>query len=260
MAEERREFDDVLAEAQQKGYAEADPTADVDGWDSLYKIVILATLSYGQRFSISGVARQGIRHVTTRDIEYAENLNYCIKLLAKAEQVNGSLQMEVHPCLVPHTHPLASVSGVYNAVLVEGDQVGRVMFYGKGAGAEPTGSAVVADMVEAARNVVHGSRGRVPCRCSAEAKVRPVADIRSKVCLRMQVVDQPGVLGQIATVFGQQGVSLASVVQLQPVGSAAEIVLVTHEVAQRQLTAALDILEGMPSVMEVCSVLHVEEE
>jgi homoserine dehydrogenase len=260
MTEERREFGDVLREAQRKGYAEADPTSDVDGWDSLYKIVILATLAYGQRFSVDQVARQGIRHVTPRDIEYAENLNYTIKLLAKAEEIGGTVQLEVHPCLVPKSHPLAAVSGVYNAIMVEGDAVGRVMFYGRGAGAEPTGSAIVADLVEAARNVVHDSRGRIPCRCSAPGNVRPVGEIRSKFCVRMNVADRPRVLAQIAGVFGDNEVSLASVVQLESTGDSAEIVLVTHEVAQKQMDVALLQIEELSCVSEVCSVLHVEEE
>ncbi|NCO38494.1 MAG: homoserine dehydrogenase [Armatimonadetes bacterium CG_4_10_14_3_um_filter_66_18] len=260
MTEDRREFDDVLREAQQKGYAEADPTADVDGWDSLYKIVILATLAYGQRFSVDQVARQGIRHVTSRDIEYAENLNYTIKLLAKAEEIGGTVQLEVHPCLVPKAHPLAGVGGVYNAIMVEGDAVGRVMFYGRGAGSDPTGSAVVADVVEAARNVVHGSRGRIPCRCSAPANVRPVAEIRSKYCVRMNVADRPKVLAQIAGVFGDNEVSLASVVQLESTGDSAEIVLVTHEVTQKQVDLSLCQIGELGCVSEVCSVLHVEEE
>lgn len=260
MTEKRRPFADVLTEAQANGYAEADPSADVDGWDSLYKLVILTALAYGQQVDLEAVARQGIRHVTPRDIAYAENLNYVIKLLATVEQVDGALQLEVHPCLVPKSHPLAGVNGIYNAVLVEGDSAGRVMFYGRGAGGAPTGSAVVADLCEASRNVVAGSRPPVSRRRRENLQVRPVGEIRSKFCLRMNVDDRPGVMAQIAGVFGHNLVSLASVVQLESTGEQAEIVCVTHEVAQYQMDAALARLQELACVSEICTVLHVEEE
>jgi len=260
MTEKRRPFTEVLKEAQANGYAEADPSADVDGWDSLYKLVILTALAYGQQVDLEAVARQGIRHVTPRDIAYAENLNYVIKLLATVQRVEGALQLEVHPCLVPKTHPLAGVTGIYNAVLVEGDAVGRVMFYGRGAGGGPTGSAVVADVCEAGRNLVADGRKRTPPRRREDIRVRPTGDIRSKFCLRMNVADRPGVLAQIAGVFGDNQVSLASVVQLESTGEQAEIVCVTHEVCQYQMDAALTRMRSLACVSEICSVLHVEEE
>jgi len=260
MARENRDFGEALAAAQQLGYAEADPTADVEGFDSLYKIAILASIAFGSRVPVGEVYHEGITGVAAADIRYARQLGFSIKLLAIAALDNGALDIRVHPTFVPVEHPLANVNGVYNAVLVRGRQVQDVMFYGRGAGAGPTGTAVVGDVVDCARNLVQGAAGRVPCRCFRSLPLLPIDAVRCRNYVRMRVVDRPGVIGQIATCFGSHGVSLASVFQPEDeVGPAlAEIVWITHEVREAQMKAALAQIRTLPEVKEIPSVIRLE--
>lgn len=259
MTREGSNFRDVLAEAQKLGYAEADPTSDVDGFDSMYKLAILASIAFSTPINIQNIQREGIRGVTARDIEYARELGHVIKLVALARQHDdGSLELRVHPALVSNEHPLSNVNEVFNAVVVRGDAVGDVMFYGRGAGADPTGSAVVGDIIEAARNIASGGRNRLHHEPTQAPQVRAFEDFETRFYVRTQVPDQPGMLAQIATTFGQQGVSLESIVQKKTDGGVAEIVWMTHRTKQRNMDSSLAAFKSLEAVREVSSLLRVE--
>jgi len=259
MARDGGDFEAVLAEAQSLGYAEPDPSADVDGYDAMYKLAILASIAFSTPVDIRDIYHDGIRHVDVRDIEYARELGFVIKLIALGRQhPDGELELRVHPTLLPVDHPLANVNDVHNAVLVHGDAVGDVMFYGPGAGAEPTGSAVVGDMVEAARNFRRNARGRILHAPVHTSKVKDWAEFETRFCLRMQVTDRPGMLAQIASVFGQKGVSLESIVQRRTDGDCAEIFWMTHCTSQRAMARSIGEFNRLEAVREVSSVLRVE--
>lgn len=261
MARERHGFDEVLAEAQALGYAEADPTADVDAYDATYKLAILATIAFGTPVRERDIYREGIRKVTLRDIENARGLGYVIKLVASAWQhEDGELELRVHPTLLPVDHPLANVNDAFNAVLVEGDAVGEVMFFGRGAGGQPTGSAVVGDIVEAARNIAAGASGHPRPHPLHTARIKDFAEVETRFCVRMQVVDRPGMLAQIAGVFGEKGVSLESIVQQKSDGGTAEVFWMTHLTSQRAMGRSLNEFNRLDAVREVSSVLRVEGE
>ncbi|HEX8550319.1 MAG TPA: homoserine dehydrogenase [Abditibacteriaceae bacterium] len=266
MTREGLDFADVLAEAQALGYAETDPTADVDGFDTMYKLSILAGIAFDTPINLDDIYREGIRGVSARDIEYATELGFVIKLVAIARQDdNGELELRVHPALLPQTHPLANVNEVFNAVLVEGDAVGDVMFYGRGAGMEPTGSAVVGDVVAIARRLRCGGnvapeREVVANSTVPLAKFKAAGEIETRFCVRMQAVDRPGMLAQIATVFGEKGVSLDSIVQKKSDGEVAEIFWLTHRTSQRAMARSLNEFNRLDAVREVSSVLRVEGE
>jgi homoserine dehydrogenase len=253
-----------LQEAQDLGYAEADPTSDVDGYDTLYKLAILASIAFDSPIKIEDIYREGIRSVSARDIEYATELGYVIKLIALGRRhENGELELRVHPTLLPKTHPLASVNDVFNAVLVHGDAVGDVMFFGRGAGMEPTGSAVVGDLIAIARRITSGARVAKPSakpKEPGEAPIGSFAEVETHFCVRMQVADRPGMLAQIATIFGEKGVSLESIVQKKTDGDTAEIFWMTHRTSQRAMARSLNEFNRLDAVREVSSVLRVEGE
>ena len=259
MTSDGLDFATVLAEAQAQGYAEADPTADIEGWDAARKIAILASIAFGARITVDDVATEGITGITAEDIAYARELGYVVKLLAIAKNGSDGIDVRVHPAFLPLRHPLASVNGVFNAIYVRGDAVGEVMFYGRGAGQMPTASAVVADIIDVARDIRHGVSGRILCTCFEEARLCAAAKVESPYYLRLLVDDKPGVLAAIAGVFGSQEVSLNSVIQKRKVNNRAEIVLVTYRVSDANLRLAVKILEGM-SVAQVASVIRVEAE
>ena len=261
MTEEGLPFEEVLAEAQRLGYAEADPTNDVEGIDARYKIAILAAIAFGHRLDVDDIYAEGISRITPADIEYAREMGYAVKLLATARRIdNGeTLDIRVHPALVPHEHPLAQVSGVFNAVWVVGEACGQVMFYGRGAGSLPTGNAVAGDVIDCARNIAAGTRARVPCTCVGRASVAPIEEVHSETYVRMIVKDRPGVLGSIATILGQEGVSIQSVVQRGGGQDAAEIVWIMHRGEERKLQSALGAISQLGIVDEVCSVIRVVE-
>ncbi len=259
MTNEGLSFDEILADAQRLGYAEADPTNDVEGIDAKYKIAILAAIAFGARVNVDEIHNEGIRNIAPTDIDYATQMGYAIKLLATARRNAGALDIRVHPALVPLSHPLAQVNGVFNAVWVVGDACDQVMLYGRGAGALPTGSAVAGDVLDCARNIIAGTRSRVPCTCRGTATIMPIDEVRARTYVRMRVKDRPGVLGSIATIFGQEGVSIASVVQRDSMGELAEIVWIMHEGAQRNLRSALGAIGQLGIVDEVCSVIRVVE-
>jgi len=258
MSEEGSNYADVLKEAQAKGYAEADPTSDVGGLDAARKLAIIASIAFNTRVSFDNVYVEGITKITARDIEYAKELNYAVKLLAIGKAQDGEIEVRVHPTLIPAEHPLASVNDVFNAIFVCGDAVGDVMFYGRGAGELPTASAVAGDIINAGRNILKGVRGRVGCTCYDHKKIKDMGDSRSKYYVRLKVLDRPGVLAAIASVFGNQEVSLASVIQKRNIEHIAEIVWVTHDVLERNIQDALKIIAGLSIVEEVCNVIRVE--
>lgn len=274
MMREGGDFEPILADAQRLGYAEADPTADVDGLDAADKIAILASLAFGGRIKLADVYSEGIRHVTAADISYAKRLGFVIKLLAIARRdvcpVSNEhleeLQLRVHPTLVPEAHPLASVNDVYNAILVEGDPIGQVMFFGPGAGAGPTASAVVADILNIAATLVSGqglettaktANPLLACTHQHYCKVSPMADIVSRFYVRLVAEDEPGVIGKLGQCFGDHEVSLESVVQVGMRDHRAEIVVVSHEVPEANCQTALDELREFPEIHSVASVLRV---
>lgn len=258
MSEEGSNYNDVLKEAQEKGYAEADPTSDVGGLDAARKLAILASIAFNTRVSFDDVYVEGITKITARDIEYARELGYALKLLAIGKGHGGEIEVRVHPTLIPENHPLASVNNVFNAIFVRGDAVGDVMFYGRGAGELPTASAVAGDIISAGRNILKGVRGRIGCTCYDHKKIKDMGDSRSKYYVRLKVLDRPGVLAAIASVFGNQEVSVASVIQKRNIDQNAEIVWVTHDVLERNIQDALKIIAGLSIVEEVSNVIRVE--
>ncbi|MBD3880775.1 homoserine dehydrogenase [Phormidium tenue FACHB-886] len=272
MQTEGSSFEAVLADAQQLGYAEADPTADVDGLDAADKIAILASLAFGGRIKLPEVHCEGIRQVSAADIAYAEKLGFVIKLLATAKRDGASdldrLQVRVHPTLVPTTYPLASVNGVYNAILIEGDPVGQVMFFGPGAGSGPTASAVVSDLLNIAAILKVGRGAAVQAdgkplldpllACSHQdyCTIAPITDLVSRFYARVLTKDSPGVIGRLGTCFGNHDVSLESVVQIGLRDDRAEIVVITHHVQEGNFRQALEEIRAFES-LTVPSVLRV---
>src|SRR5438045_1515007 len=260
MTESGASFVDALREAQELGYAEPDPTNDVEAWDAAYKLAILASLAFGAPVMPEQVWREGITHVSQRDILYAAKMGYRIKLLAIARLVGGQVEARVHPSLVHQGSMLASVNGSFNAVQVEGDLIGTALFYGRGAGSEPTSSAVIADLIALGTHVGRGAM-QLPPQADGRS-LRPMRDLRSRYFLRLLTLDRPGVMAAIATVLGDRGISLASVVQKESVVlgddvPGAEIVLTTHTASEAALQEAITILAGMPVVKTLGSVLRV---
>ena len=258
MSDEGSSYSDVLAEAKQKGYAEADPTSDVEGYDAARKLAILASIAFNTRVSFKDVFVEGITKVTARDIMYARELNCAVKLLAIGKDLDGKIEVRVHPTFIPQNHPLASVNDVFNGVFIHGDAVGDVMFYGRGAGELPTASAVVGDVIDCARNILKGARGRLSCTCYDHKLIKDIGETRTKYYVRMKVLDRPSVLAAIASVFGNQEVSLASVIQKRNIENIAEIVWVTHDVLENNIQDALKIIGGLSIVEEISSVIRVE--
>lgn len=256
MAQRGSDYADVLAEAQRLGYAEPDPTADVEGIDAAYKLVILCGLAFHVDVSPSDVMRTGITRLTARDFRYARELGYAIKLLASGRLVDGELVATVQPAFVPQSEPLARVDGVLNAVQVEGDLVGRVLFEGPGAGPMPTASAVLADVLDVARDLV---AGRPPAETIAyrPVRVRPATKVVSRFYLRVTVVDRPGVLARIAAILGKHKISIASVIQFEVDAAAgtAELVITTHATPGGELASAVRQIEALDVVTEVGNVL-----
>ena len=261
MADEHLDYDEVLKDAQEKGYAESDPTADVGGLDAARKVVILSSIAFNTRFSLDDVKVEGIENVEACDIKYASSLGYAVKLLgiAKNDPENG-VTLRVTPTMIPLGHPLAGVNGVYNAVFVNGDAIGEAMFLGLGAGRLPTASSVCGDIIDIARNMQHKSTGRINCTCFEEKKLCPPEKMSAPAYIRLQVADKPGALAAIAAAFGAQNVSLRNVIQTNDVlSSKAEIVVITHSVSEANLQMALQILSVLPVVEKISCVIRVED-
>lgn len=256
MASEGLDLDDVVAEAQRLGYAEADPSADVDGHDAAAKAAILASLAFHTRVSLEDVAVEGIMGLTADDIAWASRTGQVVKLLAIAERTADGVVVRVHPALVPETHPLAGVRGAFNAVFVEASAAGELMFYGRGAGGAPTASAVLGDVVSAARHRVLGGKGPIESSY-AQLPVLPASQALTRVQIRIDVQDRPGVLAKVAAVVAEHGVSIEAVRQA-PVGEVAHLVVTTHAARQDALDKTVEAIRGIDVVDRVVSVLRVE--
>lgn len=263
MQTEGSDFNDVLADAQRLGYAEADPTADVDGLDAADKIAILASLGFGGRINLQDVYCEGIRQVSKTDIAYAEKLGFVIKLLAIAKGQGddySQLSVRVHPTLVPQSHPLASINGVYNAILVEGEPIGQVMFFGPGAGAGATASAVCSDILSLVANLKTNTPKANPllaCSHQNYSQISPISELITRFYTRFLTKDHPGVIGKLGTIFGKYNVSLESVVQTGFHGELAEIVVVTHDVKEGDFRQALAEIKSLEAIDSIPSILRV---
>jgi homoserine dehydrogenase len=252
MTQEGLSFEEALRRAQEKGYAEADPTSDIEGEDAAFKLAILASIAFETRILPQEVPCEGIRRISATEIEYAKKLGYVIKLLATAKRTAEGLVLHVHPALVPQSHPLASVSNEYNALFIKGDAVGELMLYGKGAGSLPTASAVVGDLLYIIQN--RGAQGGY----ARPQDIPVIGEGTGEYYIRLQVQDQPGVLGTIATVFGRYAISVASVVQQGQGEDVVPVVFITHRVDKAALDKALQEIEGFPEVLKIASILRVE--
>ena len=262
MTDEGCSYEVVLKEAQEKGYAEANPSADVDGLDAARKAAILASLAFNTRVELKDVSVEGITKITPDDINYAKNLGYAVKLLAVGkDSPEPGIDVRVHPVFLPQEHPLAAVNGVFNAIFVHGNAIGEAMFYGQGAGSLPTASAVVSDIIDVSRDIVNSTFGRIRCTCFEQKPLCPIEETESSYYVRLLVDDKPGVLGQIAKAFGDAAVSLKSVIQTQRnIVDHAEIVAITHVVRHASIQKALQALKELPVVDEIFNVIRVEKE
>ncbi len=259
MADDGASYADALAEAQSLGYAERDPTADVEGYDAGAKVAIMASIAFGARVVAGDVYHEGISGISVADIEFAADLKHCIKLLAVAEQTvaddgEDQIGVRVHPTLVPLDHPLASVNGSFNAVFLEGGAAGDLMLYGRGAGGRPTASAVLGDLIDAATNLRQGTASGIGAL--ERARIAPIDDVVSAYYLNIEVEDRPGVLAAVAAVFGSHEVSIRSMEQ-EGMGGEARLVFITHGARERDLRATLADLRSLDAVRAVGSVLRV---
>jgi len=263
MATTGEELGQAVKQAQEHGYAEADPTADVEAYDAAAKVAILASLAFHTRVSTADVYREGITAITPEDVAWAAETGHVIKLLAVAERTpadgggSSGIVVRVHPALVPNEHPLAGVRGAFNAVFVEAEAAGPLMFYGKGAGGVPTASAVLGDVVTIARHLVHGGRGPIESRY-ADLPVLSMADAVTRYQVRLRVADRPGVLAKVAQAFAANGVSIEAVRQSGSRGDHADLLVVTHAAREAALSATVAMLDGLDVVSAVLSVLRVE--
>ncbi len=258
MRETGREFADVLAEAQNLGYAEADPAFDVDGIDAAHKLALLAALAFGGRPRFDAIHIEGIRHVSAMDIAFADQLGYRIKLLGVARMTGDGLEQRMHPCMVPAHSPIGQVEGVYNGVVVEGDQVGSVVHEGRGAGAGPTASAVVGDLVDLARGAMFPTFG-VRARSLADHAIAPMSSHAGCYYIRLMVLDQPGVLADISAVLRDHEVSIESLIQRgRNPGQPVPIVLTSHDTTEAHMRGALDRIAALPAVLEPPRMIRIE--
>jgi len=262
MADGGDDFTVVLKEAQAHGYAEADPTLDVEGTDSAHKLQILASLAFRTYVDLKDIYTEGIASITQQDVGYARELGCRIKLLAIAKLADGGLEVRVHPTMIPAGSPLAAVAGVFNAVFITGDNVGDLMFYGRGAGQLPTASAVVSDLVEIASRLANGIPALhldLPEAGRSPIPLRPMDAIRSAYYLRVMAADRPGVLSQVAGILGRNDISILSVIQKhRAAAEAVPVVMMTHEAAERDLRAALAEIDRLPVVASRTTVVRVE--
>ena len=260
MDETGADYAEVLAEAGRLGYAEADPTADVEGYDAAAKAAILASIAFHSRVTADDVYREGITTITPDDLEAAKKFDCTIKLLAICERLNDDgqekISARVYPALIPLEHPLATVNGAYNAVVVESDNAGRLMFYGQGAGGAPTAAAVMGDLVMAARNRVYSGRGPLESTY-ASLPVASIDEVPTRYYISMKVADRPGVLEQLAGQFARNGVSIAAMRQ-EGAGDDARLIIVTHRASDRAQSETVAALEELDSVIKVSSVLRLE--
>ena len=252
MTDNGLEYDAAVKEAQRLGFAEADPSSDVEGDDAAYKISILATIAFGQRINIKNIPKEGITKISKEDISYAKELGYNIKLLASAVKKDNEIELRVHPAFVPENHPLSTVKNEFNAVFLKGNAVGELMFYGKGAGSLPTGSAVLGDIISIIKNSKVENK-------KSDNNFKIVNKAYKPYYIRFEVFDKPGVLGKIANIFGANDISLASVVQRQKNGNnTAPLVFITHEIERKNIDAALEEIKQYEYVTKIASIIMVE--
>ncbi len=256
MARDGVGFGEALVDAQQHGFAESDPTDDIDGHDAAAKLAILASAAFASRVAGSDVYREGISGISARVIAYAGDLGYVVKLLAVAREVGGAIEARVHPALLPAAHPLAGVKDELNAVMIEGDPVGPVVLEGRGAGGGPTASAVVGDLIDATRNLRRGSAGRVEHTGFRTCPIREISEVVLAYCVFLEVTDRPGVFARLAAAFGEEQVSIASIVQKSR-GVTADVSLVTHEAQEAAMQRVLARLRRLDVVTRVHAVLRI---
>ena len=261
MAQEGLDFAATLKQAQKLGYAEANPANDIQGIDAAYKLVILSNLAFGTRFTPEDVYREGISSVAARDFLYSREFGYAIKLLAIARRDDDKVEMRVHPVFVPRDSQLAKVDGVYNAVEVETDLAGKLVFYGEGAGAHRASSAVMGDVVAVAKNISRGVNNVPELRLNRGMSVKPMSELKTRYYLRLNVPDHPGVLSQISRVLGDNAISISSVIQKESnlAGQTAIIVIMTYPASEKAMQRALKQLTQLPEVNEVSNFIRVEE-
>mgnify|MGYP000708464649 CR=1 FL=1 len=256
MIEEGMDFGDALALATELGYAEADPTADIEGLDAGRKVAIMASIAFHSRVTFDDVYTEGITKITAKDVEYAEEFGDVIKLLGVAHNTEEGIEVAVHPMMIPKEHPLASVRDSFNAVFVRSDAAGDTMFYGRGAGELPTASAIMGDVIDVIRDIQYHCTGRISCTCYRETPVKNFKEVKNKFYIRMLVDNKPGVLAAIASVFGVHKVSIARVIQKTKENDAAELVIVTEAVKEKHLEDALAHLVDMDTTREIGTVIR----
>ena len=254
-------FDEVLKEAQEKVYAEADPTSDIESYDAQYKLAILASLAFGTKIDVANVYREGITKITDVDMKYANEFKMAIKLLAIAKEVDGKVELRVHPTMIPKKHPLANVHDSYNAVFIKGNAVGDLMFYGRGAGDLPTGSAVVSDIISIVRSDVNTENENPVVKNNLwKREIKPMDEVESKYYIRATVLDKPGVLSEITTILGKNNVSLRSVIQK---GDEEEgfvtIVLVTHGTMEGEINKSVGEIKNLSGVNNIDNIIRIED-
>jgi homoserine dehydrogenase len=261
MTEENVEFSDALKEAQDLGYAEADPTLDIEGIDSAHKLAILASLSYSIPVPYKNIYTEGISHLSTQDIAFASELGYKVKLLAIAKESDKGIELRVHPTMLPKDYLISKVEGAFNAVYVEGDATGSTLYYGRGAGDMPTGSAVVSDIVDIARDIRKNAIGRVPIitRTGRDIRIKKIDDVVSMYYFRFSALDRPGVLSKISGILGNYNISIASVIQKgRRIGEAVPLVVLTHEAKEKDVRQAIKEIDRLAVVMDKTVFMRVE--
>lgn len=257
MTESGMNYKDALAKATELGYAEADPTADVEGYDAGRKMAIMSSIAFNSRVTFNHVYTEGITKITAEDIKYAKEFGYVIKLLGLARNTPEGIEVKVHPMLIDENHPLATVRDSFNAVFVHGEASDDTMFMGRGAGQMPTASAVMGDIIDVCRNIVHGSCGKIGCSCYKELPVKDISETKSKFFLRIEALDKQGVLANIASVLGNNDVSIAQVVQKSRKDGVAELVIITDVVAEKNFNDAMTVFNGLSVVKEIAGVIRV---
>lgn len=257
MKEDGMDFGEALQLATELGYAEADPTADIEGYDAGRKLAIMASIAFHTPVTFDDVYTEGISKITAKDMRYAKELGCCIKLLGIAKLTESGIEVKVHPTMIPENHALAAVNDAFNAVFVHGDAVDDAMFYGRGAGSLPTGSAVVGDIMDVARNMQFGCTGRIGCSCYKSLPIKQIGDTKSSYYIRMKLEDRAGTLAALAGVFGSNDVSISVLLQKEKIEQTAEIVIVTYDVEEKRLNDAMTVLSGMSMVQEISSIIRV---
>ncbi|KGM96131.1 homoserine dehydrogenase [Clostridium novyi A str. 4552] len=253
------DFKEALKEAQEKGYAEADPTSDVEGYDAVYKLAILTYLAFGKKVNVDSIYREGIQKIESVDIDYAKEFGYVIKLLAIVKDVNDTLELRVHPTMIPERHPLANVNDSFNAIFLKGNAVGDLMMYGRGAGDLPTGSAVVGDIISVLRNETDPLFKLSKHKLGNVKKVSSMEDTECEYYIRMTVNDEPGVLGNIAGILGKHDVSLLSVIQKAKEQESVKLVFITHKTLEGNINKSMEEMKKLSSVQNIENIIRVEK-